>query len=132
MAVATNRASYRWVVLAAAFVIISMSIGTLFTLAVFLKPIEDSLGWSRSSIGGISFLNWIVMGVGGLIAGYLSDRFGTRVVVLTGGVMLGLGLALSGRVTEPWQFYVTFGVLVGASASCFYVPLTVTAIKWFE
>jgi len=35
---------YGWVVLAAAFVIITLSIGTLFTLGVFLKPIEDGMG----------------------------------------------------------------------------------------
>jgi MFS family permease len=126
------RPFYRWVVLAAAFTIISMSIGTLFTLAVFLKPIEDSMGWSRSVIGAISLLNWIVMGAGGLVAGYLSDRFGTRRVVLAGGALLGGGLVLSAHVSAPWHFYLTFGVLVGGGVSCFYVPLTVSAIKWFE
>ena len=44
----TQRFFHGWVVLAAAFVIISMSIGTLFTLGVFLRPIEESMGWSRS------------------------------------------------------------------------------------
>ena len=128
----TERPFYGWVVLAAAFVIITMSIGTLFTLAVFLKPIEDSMGWSRSGIGAISFFNWIVMGVGGLVAGYVSDRFGTRRVVLVGAGLLGLGLVLSSYVQEVWQLYVTFGLLVGAGVSAFYVPLTVLAIKWFE
>jgi len=126
-----QRSSHAWVVLGAAFVIISMSIGTLFTLAVFLKPIEDSLGWSRASIGAIGLLNWVVMGVGGVLAGYLSDRFGTRVVVLGGAVLLGAGLVLSARVTAPWHFYLTFGALVAGGVSCFYVPLTVTVIKWF-
>ncbi len=31
-----------------------------------------------------------------------------------------------------WQLYLTFGLLVGAGVSAFYVPLTVLAIKWFE
>jgi len=128
----TERPFYGWVVLAAAFVIITMSIGTLFTLGVFLKPIEDSMGWSRSGIGAISFFNWIVMGAGGVVAGYLSDRLGTRRVVLTGAGLLGLGLVLSSHVQEVWQLYVTFGLLVGAGVSAFYVPLTVLAIKWFE
>jgi MFS family permease len=119
-------------VLAAAFVIITMSIGTLFTLGVFLKPIEDSMGWSRSGIGAISFFSWIVMGGGGLLAGYVSDRLGTRPVVLAGAGLLGLGLVLSSYVQEVWQLYVTFGLLVGAGVSTFYVPLTVLAIKWFE
>jgi MFS family permease len=123
---------YGWVVLAAAFVIITISIGTLFTLGVFLKPIEDGMGWSRASIGAVGLLNWIVMGVGGIVAGYVSDRFGTRGVVLVGGGVLGLGLVLSGHAREVWQFYLTFGVLVGAGVSAFYVPLTVLAIKWFD
>jgi MFS family permease len=125
-------ASYGWVVLAAAFAIITLSIGTLFTLGVFLQPMEDGLGWSRSSIGAIGLANWLVMGVGGILAGYLSDRVGTRVVVLVGGGLLGLGLVLSSQVSSLWQFYVTFGLLVGGGVSAFYVPLTVLAIRWFE
>ncbi|HLF48292.1 MAG TPA: MFS transporter, partial [Methylomirabilota bacterium] len=127
----TTASSYRWVILGAAFLIISMSIGTLFTLAVFLQPMEQSLGWSRASLSAIGFFNWIVMGAGGFVAGYVSDRFGTRIVVLLGSVLLGLGLVLSSQVTALWHFYVTFGLMVGGGVSAFYVPLTVTAVKWF-
>ena len=123
---------YGWAVLSAAFAIIALSIGILFTLGVFVKPIEDGMGWSRSSIGAIGLLNWFVMGLGGVVAGALSDRFGTRVVVLGGGAVLGLGLVLSSQVREVWQLYVTFGVLVGAGVSAFYVPLTVLAVRWFD
>jgi MFS family permease len=128
----TQRLFYGWVVLAAAFVIISMSIGTLFTLGVFLRPIEESMGWSRSGIGAIGLFNWIVMGAGGVVSGFVSDRVGTRRVVLAGAVLLGLGLVLSSHVQEVWHLYVTFGLLVGAGVSAFYVPLTVLAIKWFD
>ena len=128
----TQRFFYGWVVLAAAFVIITMSIGTLFTLGVFLRPIEESMGWSRSGIGAISLFNWIVMGAGGVVSGFVSDRLGTRRVVMVGAVLLGLGLVLSSYVQQVWQLYVTFGLLVGAGVSAFYVPLTVLAIKWFE
>ena len=128
----TRRFFYGWVVLAAAFVIITMSIGTLFTLGVFLRPIEESMGWSRSGIGAIGLFNWIVMGAGGVVSGFVSDRLGTRRVVLVGAVLLGLGLVLSSYVQQVWQLYVTFGLMVGAGVSAFYVPLTVLAIKWFE
>ena len=128
----TQRFFYGWVVLAAAFVIITMSIGTLFTLGVFLRPIEEAMGWSRSGIGAIGLFNWIVMGAGGVVSGFVSDRLGTRRVVMVGAVLLGLGLVLSSQVQQVWQLYVTFGLLVGAGVSAFYVPLTVLAIKWFE
>jgi MFS family permease len=128
----TQRFFYGWVVLGAAFVIITMSIGTLFTLGVFLRPIEESMGWSRSGIGAIGLFNWIVMGAGGVVSGFVSDRLGTRRVVMVGAILLGLGLVLSSYVQQVWQLYVTFGLLVGAGVSAFYVPLTVLAIKWFE
>jgi MFS family permease len=128
----SQRTSYGWVVLFAAFVIVTLSIGTLFTLAVFLEPMERSLGWSRTSLSAVGFVNWIVMGLGGVAAGLLSDRFGTRVVVLGGSLLLGLGLFLSAHVQALWQFYLTFGFMVGGGVSAFLVPLTVTAIKWFE
>ena len=127
-----NRLSYGWIVLVASFVIVTMAIGTLFSLAVFLKPLEESMGWNRASVSAIALMNWIAMGLGSFGAGYLSDRFGTRRVVLAGGVLVGSGLILSGRVDSLWQFYLTFGVLVGFGVSCFYVPLTVNALRWFE
>jgi MFS family permease len=123
---------YRWTILGAAFTVISMSIGTLFTLGVFLQPIEESMGWSRSGIGAIGLFSWIVMGAGGVVSGYVSDRVGTRRVVLVGAVLLGGGLALSSHVQQVWQLYLTFGFMVGAGVSAFYVPLTVLAMKWFE
>ena len=89
------------------------------------------MGWSRSGIGAIGLFNWIVMGAGGVVSGYVSDRVSTRRVVLVGAVVLGAGLVLSSHVQQAWQLYLTFGLLVGAGVSAFYVPLTVLAIKWF-
>ena len=128
---ASAKPFYGWTILAAAFVIITMSIGMLFTLAIFLKPMEESMGWSRSSISSVGLLNWVVMGLGGVLAGFISDRIGTRAVVLVGSGVLGLGLVLSSQVTALWQLYMTFGILVAGGVSAFYVPLTVLAIKWF-
>lgn len=123
---------YGWVVLGAAFLIITMAIGTLFALGVFLKPIEEEMGWSRGAISSAAFLNWLIVGLGSFISGFVSDRVGTRTVVLAGGVLLGLGLVLGSQASTLWQFYLTFGLLVGAGVSAFYVPLTATATKWFS
>jgi MFS family permease len=122
---------YGWIVLGSAALIICMGMGTLFSLSVFVKPIEDSMTWSRSGISGIALVNWLSMGLGSFAWGALSDRFGTRLVALLGGLLLGLGMVLSSQVTALWQLYVTFGVIVGFSVGAFYAPLTATATKWF-
>src|SRR2546430_10959179 len=82
---------YGWVVLAAAATVIAVGMGALFSLGVFLKPIEDSMGWSRSAISLVALINWIAMGLGSFAWGALSDRIGTRVVTAAGGFVLGLG-----------------------------------------
>ena len=128
----SRRLFYGWVVLGAAFLIITMAIGTLFSLAVFLKPIEEDMKWSRGAIGGVALLNWLIVGLGSFVFGFLSDRVGTRTVVLAGGALLGLGPVLSSQVTALWQFYLAWGLLVGLGVGAFYVPLTATATKWFE
>jgi predicted MFS family arabinose efflux permease len=105
--------------------------GALFSLGVFLVPIERATGWSRGQISTVALLNWIAMGVGSFAWGVLSDRIGGRGVVLAGGFLLGLGLVLASQTQTLWQLYVTFGVLVGFSVGAFYAPLTSTATKWF-
>ncbi len=126
------RVFYGWVVLGAAAAIVCIGMGALFSLAVFVKPIEESMGWSRTGISTIALLNWLGMGAGSFLWGFLSDRIGTRIVVLAGGSLLGLGLVLSSQVGALWQLHVTFGVMVGVGAGAFYAPLTATATKWFS
>ncbi len=55
---------YGWVVVAAAATVVGTGLGGLFSLGVFLKPIEESTGWSRTSISLVALVNWLAMGVG--------------------------------------------------------------------
>jgi len=128
---AQRSVSYGWIVVAASAAIICIGMGALFSLGVFLVPIERATGWSRGAISTVALLNWIAMGVGSFAWGVLSDRIGGRGVALAGGCLLGLGLVLASQAQTLWQFYVTFGVLVGFSVGAFYAPLTSTATKWF-
>jgi MFS family permease len=122
---------YGWTVLAAAATIVAVGMGALFSLGVFLRPIEESMRWSRSEISVVALINWLAMGLGSFVWGTLSDRFGGRVVAASGGFILGLGLVLSSQVSSLGQLYVTFGVLVGFAVGAFYAPLTSTVTKWF-
>ena len=53
------------------------------------------------------------MGFGSFFWGSLSDRFGTRAVVLAGGVLLGIGLIAASQADNAWQFQLLFGITVG-------------------
>jgi predicted MFS family arabinose efflux permease len=105
--------------------------GVTFSLAIFLRPLEEEFGWSRSLISGIALLNWVIFGAGSLAWGAGSDRLGTRRVVLLGALVLGSALLLSSQARAAWQLYGAFGVLGAAGASAFYAPLSATVTRWF-
>ncbi len=122
---------YGWVVLGAAFFVIMVGIGTMFSMGVFLIPLQEEFGWSRSQISLASLLNWLTFGLFSFLFGALSDRVGARRVVFFGGIMLGLGLILSSFTRQIWHLYLTFGLLGGMGVGAFYVPLSATATRWF-
>jgi MFS family permease len=126
-----SRVFYGWVVLAASVALIAVGTGTIFSLAVFLRPLEEEFGWTRSLISGIAFVNWVIFGVGSFAWGALSDRIGARRVVGTGAGILGAALVLSSQVRSAAELYAAFGVLGAIGASAFYVPLAATATHWF-
>jgi MFS family permease len=115
---------HRWGLLAAAMVIVGVAMGALFSLGVFLAPIQASTGWSRADISAVALLAWVTLGIGSFIWGAVSDRTGPRAVIVVGGLLLGLGLVLASRVTALWEFALAYGGLVGLAVGAFYAPLT--------
>ena len=122
---------YGWIIVGAGIVVTCIGMGSMLSLGIFLPPIAEGMGWSRTGISTVSLLNFLSMGVGSFLWGALSDRFGTRSVVLCGGVLLGVGLMTASRAATLGQFQLLFGVLVGLAAGSFYTPLIATTTRWF-
>lgn len=124
--------SYRWVIVAAGALMSCVAIGTMFSLAIFLEPMAIDTQWSRAGISSAMTLNFLVMGLGGFAWGAISDRFGARIVVAIGAVLLGLALVLASRAGSLLAFQITYGVLVGLAASAFFAPMIALTTGWFE
>jgi MFS family permease len=108
-----------------------IGLGAMFSLGIFMKPMSEAMGWSRTGISAVATLNFICMGVGSLAWGALSDRFGTRAIVLTGGALLGLGIVGASQAPTLGWFQLLFGPLVGFAGGSFYAPLTASVMRWF-
>ena len=124
--------SYGWVVVAAGGLMGSVAIGAMFSLAVFLAPMSDETGWSRTGISTAMTIDFLVMGVAAFGWGALTDRFGPRLVVLSGAILLGLGLALASRARTLLEFQVAYGAIVGVAAGAVFAPMIATVTGWFE
>lgn len=124
--------SYRWVIISAGALMTCVALGAMFSLAIFLEPMSTATGWSRAGLSSAMTLNFLMMGLGNFGWGAASDRFGTRLVVLIGAVLLGLALTLASRATSLLEFQLTYGILVGLAASTFFAPMIAAATAWFE
>ena len=132
MPLSQTQSSYRWVIIAVGALMTCVGIGAMFSLAIFLQPMSAETGWTRAGISSAMTLNFLVMGAAGFGWGAVSDRFGARIVVLTGSVLLGLALVLASRATTLPAFQLTYGILVGLAAGAFFAPMVAAATAWFE
>ena len=73
---------YGWVVVAAGALMGCVAIGAVFSLAVFLQPMSEATGWSRTGVSSAMTIVFLTMGVASFGWGALTDRFGPRIVVL--------------------------------------------------
>jgi MFS family permease len=107
--------------------------GTADTYVVFLLPLEQDLGWSRSKMTSVYSLYLLVNGVTAPLIGYLFDRLGPRAVYGFGMAALATAYLLASQVQDLWQFYAAVGALTGISVSALgMVPSSSLIARWFR
>jgi MFS family permease len=126
-----TRFYYGYVILAACFFIMVLVFGSQISFGVFFKPILSEFGWSRAETSGPFALCMIISGLLTIVSGRFSDKFGPKIVVSIGGIILATGYLLMSTINSLWQLYLYFGVLVAAGTSTMYVPLVSLIAKWF-
>ncbi len=112
-----------WMIIAAGFTLMGLGTGASFTIGVFLKPLAQDFGWSRSEISLAYSLNMLVLGACSFIMGSLSDRWGAARVLLVGSLIMALGMYLNSHISAVWQFYLFYGFLLGVGKASYHAPL---------
>ncbi len=105
--------------------------GARSTFALFYVAMLEEFAWGRGPTALGYSLSWLGFVFFAPIAGWLSDRWGTRTVVAGGGVILGVALALTGQVTSLAQYYLCFGLLGAAGIAGMLIPSTTIVTRWF-
>jgi len=121
----------RWKVVGVSTAVNVLAWGPRSAFALFYVAMLGDLGWGRGPTALGYSLSWLGFVVFAPIAGWLSDRWGTRTVVAGGGVILGAALALTGQVTSLWQYYLCFGLLGAAGIAGMLIPSTTIVTRWF-
>lgn len=123
---------YGWIVTACAFCVLFLTYGVQYSFGVFLPAMLDDLGWQRASIAGAFSLYTMMYSGCSWGSGKLTDSRGPQFVVALGGVLLGLGIIATSRMTATWHLYVFYGLIASLGMSTAYIPCNTTVVKWFQ
>jgi sugar phosphate permease len=123
---------YSWWILSLVFLTTLTSAGVRSSPSVLIHPLEGEFGWSRAAIAFVVSINLLLFGIASPISGWLLDRYGPRKVMLGSLGLLIIGVSGTIAMTQYWQFFLVWGVIVGLAAGCIGSVLTATVgNRWF-
>jgi MFS family permease len=123
---------YAWARLFVSLLLMTLGGSGMYSVTVVLPRIQAEFGVARADASLPYTLTMIGFGLGGILMGKLSDRFGVMVPVLLGGVGLGAGFITAGSATTLWQFSLAQGLLVGLlGTAATFAPLVADTSQWF-
>ncbi len=100
--------------------------------SALFKPIASELGFSRAVTSVAASIGRFEGGVEAPVAGWLTDKFGPKLIVFSGVFLAGLGLVLMKFINSLWAFYVVWGVVLGTGCNIsLSVPLDKAVTDWF-
>ncbi len=123
---------YGWVVLAVMFCAMLAGVGVRAAPGVMIVPLQHAFGWDVSTISGAVSINIILLGLTGPFLTGLMEVIGLKRTILGCMTVLMTGTGLSYFMTEPWQLFVTWGLMVGIGAGAGAVGMAAAvANRWF-
>jgi MFS family permease len=123
---------YAWLRLCAALALMTLGAVGMYGVSVALPLVQAEFEVNRSGASFPYTATMIGFGLGGILMGRLSDRFGVMVPVLIGGACLGLGFIAAGQSGSLLQFALAQGLLIGMlGTSATFAPLVADTSLWF-
>ena len=123
---------YGWVILfAAGDAMFVRNAAASLTLAVFIFPISDDLGWSRTLIAGAASLGGLVAALTSPVVGWASDKYGVRLILAISVLVMGISTFSLAWATVPIAFYLAFGMGRVLFSSSFQIGPSVVVSRWF-
>lgn len=128
---ATGLIANRWAQLALGFVAMMAISSPQYTWALFTSPLEQRLGTSLATLQ-VTFSTLIILQTWFAPAqGWLVDRFGPRLLLSVGAVLVGISWVLAASATSVAVLYLTYGVLGGVGTGIIYVGVIGLMVRWF-
>lgn len=122
----------KWPVLSGLFLVYMASNGiTLHTLPLLYPELIETFGWRASEVTLPATVFFIVGALTSPPAGWLLDRYSSRLIIALGGLLLCIGLVAYGMTQTLWQLVAVYALLGLALSLCGLVSNMVMLTSWF-
>lgn len=123
---------WAWMVMLGAFGMHVFTVGGLKSFGVFFEEFQKKFSATSSELASVYSLSNFLMFALGPFANALANQFDYRCVVMSGGILLGLGFVLTSFVHTLWLLFVSYGFLAGIGFGLSYSPFIVMVGHHFE
>ncbi|MBN2420100.1 MAG: MFS transporter [Deltaproteobacteria bacterium] len=120
-----TKSLYRWLVVFIGFYGMCLHAGCLiYASGLFIKPLQTYFGWERGTIALAFTLQFVFLGLLSPFIGKAVDRFGPRIVFISGAAISSIGFLMMPMIKTPAHFYL-LSILIGmAETAIGPVPCT--------
>jgi MFS family permease len=128
---ATDR--QRLIILIGSVTLLFVSAGGMFLVVVALKDMAMEFGWPRAVPSFAFSLQFIGSGFGGIVMGYVLDKYGFGIPALVGTLMVSAGAILVSYIDSAWQLYLIYGFMFGLSGQgSLAAPALANIGRWYD
>ena len=123
---------YGWVILGVtALGMFTSGPGQTYSVSVFVNPIIEELGWSRTTVSGLYTAGSLTAAAAMVFVGRLLDWHGARVMLIVVTLLFGIGLMTLSQVSREWHLFAGFALIrILGQGSMTLIPTTLIAL-WF-
>jgi len=121
----------RWLQLVLGVVAMMAISSPQYVWTLFTKPYQEVTGASLPVLQWTATILIVLQTWLSPLQGALIERFGPRLLVMTGCVLSGLGWVLGAYAKDVLTLYATYGLLCGVGTGIVYVGVIGHMVRWF-
>ena len=121
-----------WLALGSAGIHLLSILRWMQSYGAYVVLLQAEFGWSKTVVAGAFALTRIESGLLGPLQGWLTDRFGPRVILQIGMTLYGIGFMLFSQVESVITFYLAFALMAVGSSLGGFATVMVAVVSWFQ
>ena len=120
-----------WMALSGMYLMFWTTGVSFFGFSAFFDSIRIDLNWSRAQVSIGPAIQAVQTAILSPTIGFLTDKFGPRLVTVTAMFLGGAGFVVLSRVEHAWQYYVAFILIGSGMGATAYVMVATAVSNWF-